>query len=142
MTPIAAGSVVVAQSSFAPIEFEADRLKLGVCESAVPPVAPTDFPTNVVIAWEDGTRTVYATTDGRVLLQVAPPATSSLLSSYVAINSGLAPLNVAGRYGGIVIGHFSVADERGAGNGEVVMVRTPVGVTVLPALAVIRDPNR
>ena len=142
MTPIAAGSVVVAGSSFAPIEFEADRLKLGVCESAVSPVGPTDPPTDVVIAWEDGTRTVYATTYGNVLLQVAPPATPSLLSSYVAVNPALAPLNVAGRYGGIVIGHFLVADQSGTNNGEFVMVRTPVGVTVLPALAVIRDPNR
>jgi hypothetical protein len=141
MTPIAAGSVVVAAASLIFVEFEAARLKLGVCESAVAPVGPGNSPTNVVIAWEDGTRTTYAAS-ADALLQVAPPATPSLLSSYAALNPAALSVNQAGRYGGIVVAHFAFALPDGTDQPEIVLLRTSAGLTALPTPAISLDPNR
>lgn len=139
MGAIAAGSVV----STAVLLLEGETLRpeilLGACESATGPVNPGDPPTNVVVAWQDGTRQTYAVAEG-ILVQLVPPSAPSLLGSIMSIAAGVIP-NAGGRSVGPVILHVSVGDASGGSFAELLVARTKLGILILPPAAVQILPN-
>jgi hypothetical protein len=133
-TPIAAGTVVFTKASFGSIEPEASRPLLGICESAEAPVDPGDPPTNVVVAWEDGTRTEYVASIG--LFQLQPASGPSLLGTVMQYDNPQTPLpNPGARLTGPVVMHGQIFDEAGDAinpPGDSVVLKTPLGYLALP----------
>lgn len=137
-SPIAAGSVVAVKSNLSGFELSARRPLLGICESAVAGVPPAP-PTNVVIAWEDGTRVTYP--DAKGLISAAAPTDPSLLGTVVQFGGTLVPFPILGagnRIRGPVVMHSEYFDANGdpfVGPGEqnqVLTVKTELGYVSFP----------
>lgn len=134
MAAIAAGSIVIPSGALGVFETAPRPPMCGVCASAVPPAGPGLAPTNVVVAWEDGTTVSYAES-ANALTQLLPPTTPSLLGSRATYNAAaMTAIPAPGsRAVGPVILHGGVTDA--AGNSpvtEFVTVRTPLGFLGLP----------
>lgn len=139
-SPIAAGSVIVVQATLSGFELAQRRPLLGICESAVAGVPPAP-PTNVVVAWEDGTRVTYP--DAKALASVVNPGVASLLGSVVQLGGEgtLVPFPILGagnRVRGPVVMHAEYFQANGdpvVGPGEqnqVLTVKTPLGFVSFP----------
>lgn len=145
-SPIAAGSVVMARSSFSSFELVARRPLLGRCESATPPVGPGDPPTDVVVAWEDGTRVEYPSAQG--LVSSTPPTTPSLLGTVVQFGGTLLPIPIleAGtRLRGPVVMQSQLFEANGdpltGPDSEVVTMKTRFGYSSFLAAGFTAVPN-
>jgi hypothetical protein len=125
---IAAGSLVAPIITLATGFVQTPFYKVGVCESAVagPP------PTNVVVAWEDGTRETFASAVG--LIQLLPPVTPSLLGAYGTYADGTLP-HPGGRLAGPVVAHVLAADASGVEQSEIVVIPSPQGFLAIPVSA-------
>lgn len=141
--PIAAGTVVFTKASYGSIEAEGPRPLLGICESATAPVNPGDPPTNVVVAWEDGTRTTYVAAIG--LLQLQAMAGPSVLGTVMHYNNPAVPLlNPGARLSGPVVLQGQVFEANGAVfgvAGDSVVLETPLGAFTFSILALAAAPS-
>lgn len=141
--PIAAGTVVIATASLSGFELINRRPLLGVCESATPPGGPGDPPTDVVVAWEDGTRETYAIARG--LLSIAAPSAASLLGTVMQFALTTPPFLEAGtRLRGPVVLHANAFEANGdplSGGGEVVTIQTRFGYAGFPASGLVAVPG-
>jgi hypothetical protein len=122
----------VAKASLGGFELEARRPLLGVCESAVAGIAPAP-PTNVVVAWEDGTRVTYPVATG--LASAVAPSSPSLLGAVVQFGLGVIPVPLFGagnRVRGPVVMHAEFFEANGDPLGsptqnELVTFKTQLG---------------
>lgn len=146
-SPIAAGSVVVTKGSLTVFELVARRPLLGVCESATPG-APGDPPTNVIVAWEDGTRVTYPVAEA--LASMVAPSVASLLGTVMQFGGPAVPLPVfgaGGRIRGPVVMHaeyFAADGDPLIGPGEenqVLTVKTELGYASYPRVGFVAVPN-
>lgn len=145
-TPIAAGSVVTPRASLTAFELAYRRPLLGVCAHATAPGAPGDPPTNVVVAWEDGTFATYNDASG--LIQQTAPSAPSLLGTVMQAASGLGVfINSGTRTRGPVVAHAAYFEPNGDPLGgdpsqnEVATVKTPLGYMSFPVGALVSPPG-
>jgi len=141
--PIEAGSVVIAKASLSGFELIGRRPLLGVCEDATPPGSPGDPPTNVVVAWEDGSRETYGAAGG--LLSLGPPSSASLLGTVMQFIATTPPILEAGtRLRGPVVLHAEAFQANGdplSGGNEVATLRTRFGYTSFAVTGLVAVPS-
>jgi hypothetical protein len=126
--------VVFATAAFGSVTPETDRPLLGICESATAPVGPGDPPTNVVVDWENGTRTTHVSGIGLVQLGAATQA--SLLGTVMQYVAGLP--NPGSRLRGPCVLQGDVLSASGAAlAGELVVLKTPLGYLGFPSAYVV-----
>lgn len=140
--PIAAGTIVTTKSALSGFELENRRPIIGRCESAIAG-APGSPPTDVVVAWEDGTRETYAVAIG--LASVGLPSSASLLGTVMQFLPTTPPLFEAGtRLRGPVVMHAEYFEANGdplVGSNEVATLKTRFGYASVPVVGLVPVPG-